>query len=85
MKNLWKIIPSTLGIFLGFPLAAQQQRNIPRPSDPLDLSQTSDLLIFVVIPVLILVLYFVFRKRINRIREEWLEKQKEKKEKDGEE
>lgn len=85
MKNLWKFIASTLGIFLGFPLAAQQQRNIPRPSDPLDLSQTSDLLIFIIIPVLILVLYFVFRKRIKRIQDEWLEKQKEKKEKDKKE
>lgn len=65
---------------MGNPIAAQQQRNIPRPSEPLDLSSTSNLLIFIVIPLIILILYFVFRKRIQKVRQEWIEKQKEEKE-----
>ncbi|EKB48841.1 hypothetical protein [Cecembia lonarensis] len=80
MKYIWKILFSIFGFFMGNPIAAQQQRNIPRPSEPLDLSSTSNLLIFIVIPVIILILYFVFRKRIQKVRQEWIEKQKEEKE-----
>lgn len=49
---------------------AQYQENIPKPSGPVDLSETSNQIIFIVIPLVILILYLIFRKRIKKIKEE---------------
>ena len=49
---------------------AQYQEGIPKPSGPVDLSETSNQIIFIAIPVAILILYLIFRKRIRKIKEE---------------
>lgn len=49
---------------------AQYQEGIPKPSGPVDLSKTSNVVIFIVIPVIILVLYLIFRRRIGKVKKE---------------
>ena len=49
---------------------AQYQEGIPKPSGPVDLSETSNQIIFIAIPLVILILYLIFRKRIKKIKEE---------------
>ncbi len=55
-----------------FPLLAysQNQPGLPKPTGPVDLSDTSDLIIFVIIPAVILILFLIFRKRIIKIKRE---------------
>ncbi len=48
---------------------AQYQENIPKPSGPIDFSETSNQVIFILIPLLILILYLIFRRRIKKIKE----------------
>ncbi|WP_291778318.1 hypothetical protein [Cecembia sp.] len=82
MKKLLKIILSINAFILDIPAIAQMQENIPRPSDPLDLSDTTTLVIFIIIPLVILLAYFIFRKRIQRIRQERIDRQKEEEKKE---
>lgn len=49
---------------------AQYQENIPKPSGPIDLSDTSNQIIFIVIPLVILILYLVFRRRIRKVKKD---------------
>ncbi|WP_153231800.1 hypothetical protein [Algoriphagus machipongonensis] len=49
---------------------AQYQEGIPKPSGPIDFSETSNQIIFIAIPLVILILYLIFRRRIKKIREE---------------
>nr|WP_211482880.1 hypothetical protein [Algoriphagus locisalis] len=49
---------------------AQYQENIPKPSGPVDLSETSNQVIFIALPLLILILYLIFRKRIKKIKKD---------------
>ncbi len=49
---------------------AQYQENIPKPSGPVDLSKTSNQVIFIYIPLAIIIIYLIYRKRIKRIKEE---------------
>jgi ABC-type multidrug transport system fused ATPase/permease subunit len=81
MKNTLNIIFTIIAFILDIPAIAQRQQNIPKPSDPLDLSDTSTLVIFILIPLVILISYFIFRKRIQRRRQERFEKRKEEKDK----
>jgi hypothetical protein len=55
---------------------AQYQENIPKPSGPVDLSKTSNVVIFIVIPVIILVLYLIFRRRIGKVKKEKYDRMK---------
>jgi hypothetical protein len=45
---------------------AQIQRGIPKPTDPINLSKTSDLVIFIVLPALVIVLIFFWRRAIKK-------------------
>ncbi len=49
---------------------AQYQEGIPKPSGPVDLSETSNQILFIALPLVILILYLIFRKRIKKIKEE---------------
>lgn len=71
LKAIGKIT-TIFGLTYLFPLFtfAQNQPGIPKPSGPVDLSEDSDLVIYIVIPVIILILFLIFRKRINRVKEE---------------
>ena len=51
---------------LPFSGMAQIQRGIPKPTDPIDLSKTSDLVIFIVLPALVIVLIFFWRRAIKK-------------------
>lgn len=49
---------------------AQKQPGIPRPRGPVDLSETANLIMFIILPALVIVGYFFWRsaykKRKNR-------------------
>ncbi|EPR70824.1 hypothetical protein [Cyclobacterium qasimii] len=47
-------------------LMAQIQEGLPKPSDPIDLSDTSDLVIFIILPILVFILYLFWRKAIKK-------------------
>ncbi|PZX54042.1 hypothetical protein [Algoriphagus chordae] len=55
---------------------AQYQENIPKPSGPVDLSKTSNVVIFIVIPVVILIVYLIFRKRIIKVKKDKFDRMK---------
>ncbi|SDC55563.1 hypothetical protein SAMN04488104_1001219 [Algoriphagus faecimaris] len=71
MKSI-KLASLIFGTIFFLPLLSfsQKQPGIPGPSEPLNLSDKSDLVIFIIIPVIILILFLIFRKRIFRIKEE---------------
>ena len=56
---------------------AQYQEDIPKPRGPIDFSETSNLIIFIAIPLVILVLYLIFRSRIKKVKKEKNERMKE--------
>lgn len=68
-------------VFLAVSGHAQNQPDIPKPRGPVDLSDTSNLIIFIVIPLIILIVYLVYRKRIKKVREEREDRIKEENEK----
>lgn len=49
---------------------AQNQPNIPKPRGPIDFSQTSNIVIFVIIPAIIIIAFLIFRKRIWKVKQE---------------
>jgi uncharacterized BrkB/YihY/UPF0761 family membrane protein len=51
---------------LSFSTMAQVQRGLPKPSDPIDLSKTSDLVIFVLLPALVIIFIFLWRRAIKK-------------------
>lgn len=53
-----------------FVAIAQKSPGIPMPSGPIDLSKTSNLVIFIIIPAIILIVWLIYRKRIKKIKEE---------------
>ena len=58
----------TLCLLSIFPngLMAQIQEGLPKPTDQIDLSDTSDLVIFIILPILVLILYLFWRKSIKK-------------------
>jgi hypothetical protein len=70
-KNTWPL-KLLLAIILMIPSItyAQYQEGIPKPSGPVDLTKTSNIVIFIALPLIILIVYLIFRKRIKRIKEE---------------
>ena len=75
MSNYLKSIPNALSILFAILLIpgisySQIPENTPQPTGPVDLSSTSDVVIFIVIPVVILIIYLIFRKRIGKVRKE---------------
>ncbi|SMD41597.1 hypothetical protein SAMN00777080_0122 [Aquiflexum balticum DSM 16537] len=47
------------------------------PRGPVDLSETNNLVIFIIIPAVIIIAFLIFRKRIKRIKKEKNERIKE--------
>ena len=64
-------------LFLPFLSYSQKQPGIPMPRGPVDLSETSNLVIFIIIPAIIIMAFFIFRKRIKRFKKEKNERIKE--------
>jgi phosphotransferase system glucose/maltose/N-acetylglucosamine-specific IIC component len=82
MNQTIKIISQAkyfLVVLLFFPILSysQKQPGIPMPRGPVDLSETSNLVIFIIIPAIIIIAFFIFRKRIKRIKKEKNERIKE--------
>ncbi|MEX2513828.1 MAG: hypothetical protein WD398_13065 [Cyclobacteriaceae bacterium] len=74
-KNLLKHTFYTVFIFIASLTVAfgQKQPGIPQPRGPVDLSDTSNLIIFIVLPIIVIIAYFFWRsavKKRNRKREE---------------
>jgi hypothetical protein len=63
----------TLAVFflstLSYTAMAQIQRGLPKPSDPIDLTDTTDLVIFILLPALVIILYFFWRRAIKKRKE----------------
>ncbi|MDO9554122.1 hypothetical protein [Rhodonellum sp.] len=71
MKALEKFYPIALLMFFFsiltvFQSIAQTQREIPKPRGPVDFSETSNVVIFIVIPLIIFILYLIWRKEIKK-------------------
>jgi phosphotransferase system glucose/maltose/N-acetylglucosamine-specific IIC component len=66
-------------VLLFFPILSysQKQPGIPMPRGPVDLSETSNLVIFIIIPAIIIIAFLIFRKRIKRIKKKKNERIKE--------
>lgn len=47
------------------------------PRGPVDLTEPSNLVIFIIIPVIIIIAFLIFRKRIKRIKKEKSDRLKE--------
>lgn len=71
------LIPLFL-ITIILPVWSQNQPDIPKPRGPVDLSDTSNLILFIIIPAIIIVAYLFFRKKINRIKKEQRESEAKK-------
>jgi len=67
-------------VFLPLVSYSQTQAEIPKPRGPVDLSKTSNLVLYIVIPAIIFILFMIFRKRIKGIRKnksEWMKQGKD--------
>lgn len=49
---------------------SQVPKGVPKPTGPIDLSETSNVVIFIAIPALILIIFLIFRKRIKKVKED---------------
>lgn len=83
MKNrLRQFLKSTLPLFLlvmiPFLSFGQKRPDLPKPQGPIDLSDPTNILLYIIIPAIILIAFFVFRKRIFKVKEEQKERLKEK-------
>ena len=57
---------------------AQRPTNIPEPSEPFNVFESAENIIFyIVLPVIIIVLYIIWRRRISREKEKETDKYKE--------
>lgn len=77
MKNLRNLptypiqtILVLLFLVSSFPAMAQKQPGIPQPRGPVDLSDTSNLVIFIILPLLVLIGYFFWRKAVKKRKED---------------
>ncbi|WP_199856440.1 hypothetical protein [Lunatibacter salilacus] len=72
MKNLLPIrILTFIVIFLGAFLSyGQKQPGIPRPRGPVDLSETANVVMFIILPALVVIGYFFWRSAMKKRREE---------------
>ncbi|WP_225587079.1 hypothetical protein [Algoriphagus sp. Y33] len=86
MNKIIRYIFSTSGCLIVFLLIpgisySQNQRNIPKPSGPIDFSDTVNWIIFVVIPAVIIIAFLIFRSRIKKVKQEKKERMRDKNEK----
>lgn len=49
---------------------AQMQPDIPQPRGPVDLSETANLIIFIILPALVVIGYLFWRRAMKRRRDE---------------
>lgn len=75
MKQLLNFLkPHLLTSFIlflaGSQAYAQVQPGIPKPRGPVDLSDTSNLVIFIILPILVIIGYFFWRKAMKKRKEE---------------
>ncbi|MDO6437467.1 hypothetical protein Q4534_08625 [Cyclobacterium sp. 1_MG-2023] len=57
-----QLLTLTFVALFPFPLLAQIQKGLPKPTDPVDPSKTSDLIIFIILPIIVLILFFFWRR-----------------------
>lgn len=57
-------------LFIPFLSYSQKQQDIPRPRGPIDLSETSNIIIYLVIPAIIIIAFLIFRRRMKGNEEE---------------
>jgi len=79
MSNYKRFISTASSFLFAFLLTtglsySQIPQNTPKPTGPIDLSRTSNVVIFIVIPVVILIIYLIFRRRIIKVKKEKNEK-----------
>tara|TARA_R110002074_G_scaffold70305_1_gene163283 strand:- start:1466 stop:1735 length:270 start_codon:yes stop_codon:yes gene_type:complete len=60
--NFLQRLALTFFALIPFPLLAQIQKGLPKPTDPVDPSKTSDLVIFIILPIVVLILFFFWRR-----------------------
>lgn len=60
------VLTGMLSLLAYAPSFAQMQPDIPQPRGPVDLSDTSNLIIFIILPALVIVLYFFWRRAIKK-------------------
>lgn len=75
MKNLIKIrtlasVPIFLGAFLTEQTYGQKNPDIPRPRGPVDLSDTANLVMFIILPALVIIGFFFWRNAAKKRKEE---------------
>ena len=75
MNNFLNYISTVFSLLLALILVpcisySQVPKDVPKPTGPVDLSETSDLVIFLVIPIVILIIYLIFRRRIIKVKKE---------------
>ncbi|MCH7411174.1 hypothetical protein MM239_17390 [Belliella sp. DSM 111904] len=63
--------------FASLNVFAQNQPDIPKPRGPIDFSQTSNIVIFIIIPTIIIIAFIIFRGRIKKIKGENEESRKD--------
>ncbi len=81
MKNFIRYISTASSFLLAFLLIpsisySQIPKGIPKPTGPVDLSETSNVIIYVVIPAVIIIAFLIFRKRIFKVKREKRERMK---------
>lgn len=60
MRNI--LVP-IIALFYGFNLWAQKPTEYPKPSEkPVDLSNTADIVIYIVLPIIAVLLYLLYRR-----------------------
>jgi membrane protein insertase Oxa1/YidC/SpoIIIJ len=57
-----QLLSLTIIALFPYPLLAQIQKGLPKPTDPVDPSKTSDLIIFIILPIIVLILFFFWRR-----------------------
>jgi hypothetical protein len=85
MNNFKRYISTASSFLFAFLLIpcisySQVQQGIPKPTGPIDFSKTSNVIIFVVIPAVILIVFLIYRKRIIKVKQDRKERMKNKKE-----
>lgn len=57
-------------------IVAQPQPDIPMPRGPVDLSETSNIIIFIVLPLVVIIFFFIWRGAMKKRRKEQEEQEK---------
>lgn len=74
MRKIIRYISSASSFLFAFLLIpyisySQIPQNIPKPTGPIDFSDTSNQVIFVAIPAVIILAFLIFRNRIKKVKQ----------------